>query len=59
MGKMAVIKATETGAAVAAVPQRSPKIKTGVDTDEGEQERKKKVTINSVNISQNFFQHEL
>lgn len=56
---MAVIKATETGAAVAAVPQRSPKIKTGVDTDEGEQERKKKVTINSVNISQNFFQHEL
>lgn len=61
MGKMAVIKATATGtgAAVAAVPQRSPRIKTGVDIDEGEQERMKKVTLNSVNISLNFFQHEL
>ena len=60
MGKRAVIKATATGtgAAVAAAPQRSPRIKTEVDIDEGEQERKM-VTLNLLNISLNFFQHEL
>lgn len=40
MGKRAVIKATATRTGAAAAPPRSPRIKTGVDTDEGEQRMK-------------------
>lgn len=35
MGRRAAIKAAATRTGAAAVPPRSPRIKTGVDTDEG------------------------